>query len=365
MKIFKIVFSIVILVGLSYWIFSTLNANKKVIDENAQARETIITEIPVTVTPVKTMTVDNNLEVIGTFEARKELSVIAETQGRITNLYIEEGQSISKGKLIATIDDAAIQAQLQTAQSSLAKAQKDVERYKNLLDVGAISQTQYEEVSLSLQNQKSNITALEQQLKYTNARSPMSGIVKEVILEEGSFANPGMQIASVVDISKLNMVIKVDEKDIVKIKENQKVIIITEVYPDHEFTGKVSTIGVQADGARKYEVSIELKNDAAYPLKAGMYGTVNIETSEDPKTEFVIPRKSIVGSIKQPQVFLAKDGMAQLKNIEIGETFGENVVVKSGLQEGEQIITTGQINLEDGRVIKIVNQENSLTSLNK
>jgi len=361
MKILKVIISLIIFGGLAYLGFNQLQNNKQEIDERAELRETVIAEIPVTIALAEQQKVENKLEVIGTFEARKELAAIAESQGRITNLYIQEGQNISKGMTIATIDDATIQSQLSTAQSSLQKAKKDVERYKNLLDVGAISQTQYEEVELGMQNQRSSITALAQQLKYTTAHAPMSGVVKEVMLEAGSFANPGMQIATIVDISRLNMVVKVGEKDVVTVRPNQRVKIETEVYPDQTFTGKISQIAVQADAARKYEVSIELINNKKYPLKAGMYGTVSIQTSENQIEQLVIPRKSVVGSLKQPQVYLAKDGKAQLVDIEVGETIDDKVIVLKGLAEGAQIITTGQINLDNGRAIKVVNQAETIS----
>jgi RND family efflux transporter MFP subunit len=365
MKYLKIIITLVVIGGVVFLGYNQLQKNKEIIDENAELRETVIAEIPVTIALAQMQKIEDKLEVVGTFEARKELSAIAESQGRITNLYIEEGQSISKGKVIATIDDATIQSQLKTAQSSLEKSKKDVERYKNLLNVGAISQTQYEEVQLGMQNQQSNITALEQQLKYTSARAPMSGIVKEVKLEQGSFANPGVEIATIVDISKLNMIVKVDEKDVVKIKRNQKVAIETEVYPNQSFSGRITQIGVQADVARKYEVSIEVANSSKYPLKAGMYGTVAIQTAQKQIEKLVIPRKSVVGSLKQPQVYLARNGKATLTDIQVGETIEDNVVVLNGLSEGDQIITTGQINLDNGRAIKVVNQNISQTTANK
>ncbi len=363
MKNIKIIIPVVILILATTWGFFKLRSNKAKIDKKATQTETIITEIPVTVIPVANTKMPNELQLIGTFEARKELTVIAETQGRITRLFVQEGQQIKKGQTIAAINDATIMSQLETARASLAKARKDVERHQNLLNVGAISQTQFEDVTLGMRNQESNVTSIETQLEYTSARSPMDGIVKEIILEEGSFANPGMQIASIVDINRLNLVVKVDEKDIVKVNYAQNVRITTEVYPDVIFTAKVNQISVQADAARKYDIAIEMINTKEHPLKAGMYGTVRIPSSNGkPEMALTIPRKSVVGSLKQPQVYLAVDGKAKLINIEVGSTMEELVVVQSGLRENDKVITTGQINLEDGRAITVIDNTNSLTA---
>jgi len=367
MKFIKVLIPIIIVgVGL-FWGYNKLNENKAVIDQKATQTEPVIAEIPVTTVPVSLQELNNEIELIGTFEARKELNVFAESQGRINRIYIKEGQRISKGQTIATIDDAAVQAQLVTARASLQKAQKDVERYKNLLDVGAISQTQYEEVQLGMQNQASNLTTIQEQLKYSTAKSPMSGVVKELILEEGSFANPGTQIATIVDINNLNLIVKMDEKDVVKVKNRQKVNITTEVYPDVKFSGRINQIAVQADVARKYEIAIELSNSRKHPLKAGMYGNVKIpsKAADVQNTALAIPRKSVVGSLKSPKVFIAKDGKAILTDIEVGETIEENVIVLNGLNEGDLVITTGQINLDNGRDIKIISTDLSITINNQ
>lgn len=357
MKFLKPTLAVLTILAVVFLGFQKLEANKGIIDEKAQMEEVVITEIPVTTTLVNRQKIRSELSFIGTFEARKELSIIAEAQGRITSLNVKEGQNITRGQLIATIDDAAIQAQLNTAKAGLDKAAKDVERYSNLLEVGAISQTQFEEIQLGMQNQQSNITSIQQQLQYTRVKSPMSGIVSELMLEAGSFTSPGTPIATVVDISKLNMIVMVDERDVVKIGLRQNVNITTEVYPDVIFKGRVSQIGVQADAARKYEIAIEVNNDSRKnPLKAGMYGTAIIPTAEQDDTYVLtVPRKSVVGSLKQPQIYTLKEGnTAQLTAVEIGETIGDQVVILAGLNEGDQVITTGQINLDDGRRVKVI-----------
>jgi len=367
MKYLKIILpTLLILAGL-IWGYGKLQANKEIIDQEASKTEVRIAKIPVTTVLVAEETIKNDLELIGTFEARKELSIIAESQGRITRLNIKEGQYVRKGQAIASIDNTTMQSQLATAKATLQKAKKDVERFENLLSKGAISQTQYEEVKLSMQNQESNLTSIEQQLKYASAKSPMSGIIKEIKLGEGSFATPGTEIATVVDISQLNLIVKMDEKDVVKVKNDQKVKIITEVYPDVTFIGKINQISVQADAVRKYGVEIQLKNTKANPLKAGMYGYVTIPSTLNggEQKSLTIPRKSVVGSVKKPQVYLAKNGKAILTDIAIGETVGENVIVQDGLVVGDRVITTGQINLDNGRDISIIAAQSSNITINQ
>jgi len=358
MKYIKFIITGVIVAVLAFMAYSKLKANKEVIDEKAEQTEFVVKQIPVNTVSVASTKLSNEVELVGTFEARKELNVIAETQGRIVAVYVTEGQTVRKGQLIAKIDDSTIQSQLRAAQASIEKGKKDVERYQNLLKVGAISQTQYEEVELSLRNQESNVAAIQQQLQYTTAKSPMSGIVKEVILEEGSFATPSKEIASIIDINKLNMVVKMDEKEIVKIRKGKKVNILTDVYEEIVFTGMINQISVQADAARKYEVEIQVANNNSHPLKAGMYGTAFIPLDLNRETEVMtIPRKSVIGSVKNPQVYTIKDGKSTIVDIEVGENIEDMVVVLKGLQLGDEIITTGQINLQEGKEVRVITKD--------
>lgn len=365
MKFIKPIIAILVIGAITFWGFKTLANNKAIIDEKAQEKEEVITEIPVRIALVEKLAVDNSLSLTGNFQARKEISIIAEGQGRLSNLSIQEGQRISNGQIVAKIDDTGIQSQLATANASLEKAKKDVERFERLVKAGAVSQLQYEEVKLGMENAKTNVTAIEQQLKYTSVRSPMTGIVKELKVEEGSFATPGAPIATVVDVSRLKMVVKVLETEIVKIKKGQKVAIKTEVYPDHVFNGQVSLISIQADESRKYEVEIELINDQNFPLKAGMYGVVNIDPGKETEYALFVPRKSIEGSVKNPQIYVVKNGVVDLKPVKVGEIVEDKVEIIEGLAEGEQVVTTGQINLENGKKVKVMNAAESSESQKK
>lgn len=355
--------ALLVVAGLTYWGFTTLNHNKKTIEEKAELREEVIQDVPVRVGLVQKLLIDNKIILSGQFEARQELNIIAESQGRITNLYIEEGQYIKKGAVVAKIDDTNIQAQLLISKASAEKASKDVERFERLVGAGAVSQQQLEEVRLGFQNAQANVTAMEQQLKYSIAHSPMSGIVKVLNIDQGSFASPGMTMASVIDATRLRMVVKVGEMDIIKIKYGQKVKVRTDVYPNIAFDGRVKLISVQADAARKYEVAIDINSIKNAPLKPGMYGVVEItpQTKSDDMGLFVA-RKAIVGSVQEPMVYvLGKDNEATYKTVQVGKIMGDKVQVLSGLTEGDEVVTTGQINISDGQKVKVI-ENNSDTS---
>lgn len=332
-----------------------LSSNKEILDQRAAERSVEIIEVPVRVSAVEKTTVDHSIERTSTFRAHKELPIMAEARGRISGLFIRPGQAVARGQTLAKIDDASLRSRLDLARLSLGNAEKNVERYQNLLNAGAISRQQFEKIALELENARVQVATIEQELGYSTVRSPLSGIVKEVKLEQGSFAIPGSPLAMIVDISRLKLILQLSEQEVIKIQEGQEVEILAEVYPDHVFNGRVTVVSVQADQARKFDVEVELPNSTTHPLKDGMLGTVKLKAGPDNnETVLVIPRNAVIGSLLDPRAYVAEDGTARVRPLQVGEVINDLVVVRQGLSEGENVITTGQINLEDGRRIAIV-----------
>ncbi len=354
MKISRILIPVILLLGLGYLVYAQLSENKAIIDQRTAPRKEVVLNMPVTVHRADVSTYRDSLVINGTFEAKKELDVIAESAGRITQLPVREGQRIGRGAVIARIDDSSIRAQLDMINAQLEKSKNDVASFERLLKAGAVSEQQYEEVKLGQKNIEANLAAVTQQLEYTTLINPMAGVIKTVPVEEGSFVSPGTVVATIVDITSLKMVIQVPEKEVVKLKTGQKVSIITDVYPDKIFRGTITLIAVQADAARKFNVEIELPVSSAYPLKPGMFGTVKVNTSDKPVESVLIPRKAVVGSIQNPEVYVVEDGKAVIRSIEIGRTIADQVEVKQGVIAGDVVILSGHINLENGSPVQVI-----------
>ncbi len=333
-----------------------LYANKEVINKRSTAVPEGVGAMPVKVATAKLRDLDSGIRLTGSFEARKTLPLVAETQGSIINLNVKEGQRVSRGQVIARIDPTSIRSNLASAEASLNNAIKNRERYERLVEAGAISQKQFEDVALNVENAQANVTNIKQQMKYTVVNSPMLGIVGEVKVEQGSFATMGMQLGSVVDVSRLKMVLKVPEEDVIKVRRGQPVTIETDVYPGEIFKGVITLISVQADEGRKYDVEVEVNNTGKFPLKSGMFGTAMLDAQNTEKGEkLFIPRRAIVGSIKEAQVFiLQSDSTVVSRDIRVQNQSGDDVLVLDGLKANEKVITSGQINLQNGQKVRVI-----------
>jgi len=170
------------------------------------------------------------------------------------------------------------------------------------------------------------------------------------LVEKGSVVSIGTPMAEITDIASLKLVVNVPEKAVNQFRLGQTITVQTEVYPESKFQGKVSMVGAQGDEAHNYPVEITVQNTANNPLKAGMYGS--IANSNELKGEsLAIPRQAIMGSAKEPQVYVVENGKAVLKSVMIGVATNEFYEITKGLKPGDQVVTSGQINLQNGTLV--------------
>lgn len=315
--------------------------------------------VPVKTTVVSKQELGNKLSESGTFAAQQELKITAQSQGQITRLLVKKTQMVTKGQLLAVIDNAGLASQLATAEASLEKAKTDALRMENALASGGVSQQQVEEARLRVQTSETQIAQLKQQGRNYQITAPLSGIVNDVFVEQGSFVGTGTQILEIVDLLKVNLTVHLDQKDLTSIKMGQKVNVTTDVYPGKIFAGTVETINVKTDLSQKIEVGVSIQNSRETPLLVGMYGHAEFLFDQKRTTETVllIPRNAIAGSIQHAKIWVVSpsDTTVALQEVNIGRTFDDQVEVLAGLKGGEQIVTAGQINLEPGKKVVVKN----------
>lgn len=294
------------------------------------------------------------LEFTGTLYPYKELDIPAETQGKINSLSFQLGQFVNKGDAIATIDDKIKNLSYESAKIEYEKLKKDYERTENLFKGSTASEQELDNARTSYESAKIALDEAEKQLAYTRITSAIAGTIVSKNVEEGTYVNSGTTIASIVDISKLKVKLNASESDVYYLKSGNRVKMYTDIYNGIEFEGKITFISSSGDDSHNYPVEIELSNSTKYPLKAGTFVKVKVNITSD-KDGLFIPRESLVGSIKDAQVYVAKDGKAKLINLLIGQTDDQYLEILSGLNESDKVIVSGQVNLTDNKSIKIIN----------
>jgi RND family efflux transporter MFP subunit len=328
--------------------------NKKKIDEKSKL-DGNLERIPVYVQKIRMDTLGGSIGVNGSFAAIHELNLQSEGQGKVTALNFNTGDFVQAGQVLAQLDDELLRSQTALAAAVLDKARTDLKKYEGLLKADAISSQSVEDSKLALKKAETDYAALKKQLDYASIKAPIQGTITKRFIEKGSLLMPGSPVAEIVDVSRLKFIAQVSEPEAAQIGKGRKVTLTSTIFPGIEYRGTVVSVGVKAEDARRFPVEIELVNDPAHPLKAGMFGTAQFGSNGQVAT-LVIPRNAIVGSIKSPRVYVVENGKAVLRGIRIGSANDHEVQVLDGLTEGEMVVTSGQINLDNNASVTIVNK---------
>lgn len=352
-KILRIVIAVVLIIGSFGLIAYVLSSNKK----ESEAKTSVVSETNATVA-VRVDTVTKEVpaaDVVanGIFAPSQELSFSAEKAGRVVSVLVKEGNYVRKGQTLATIRVEQLSVDVQSAETAYQTALADKERYENAFKTGGVTQQQLDQVKLSLSNAKARLEQARINLGDANIRATIDGIVNERYIEPGSVVAAGTKLFDIVNVSTLKLNVTVNEAQVAALNTGKTVKVKASVFPDKVYTGKISFIAAKADQSLNFPIEIEIANDAARQLKAGMYGTALFDfPNQVPVT--IIPRTAFVGSVNSSQVFVVENGTAKLKKVTPGRLFGDRVEVLDGLQPGDVVIISGQINLADGAAISII-----------
>ncbi|MEW5798200.1 MAG: efflux RND transporter periplasmic adaptor subunit [Bacteroidota bacterium] len=350
MRRFTVISTAVVAVGVVLAILMTNTA-----ESTAQSSNTITTAYSVSVVTANKQHISENFSLVGTIMANNDVVILSETNGRIVKVNAEVGDYKQAGSVIVEVDDELKEAAYKTATMTYDKAKKDLERFESLYKEGSISESQIEQARWNFQNAEAQYIVARRQYRDTKITTPISGIVTARPVNVGTMVQGAPQptvVANVVDISKLKVKINVSEKDVFKLKIGDAVDVTTDVYPGVTFNGRVATISVKADEAHTYPVEVVLSNDSKHPLKAGMFGTVSFSSRTNDQ-HIVIPREAIVGSVKEPKVYVVQNNTAKIRPIVVGKELGTNVQVLSGITIGEIIVVNGQNNLKDNVAVTV------------
>lgn len=345
---------IIAVLGALFLIGWVLQNNKK---EN-EAKTAVVAEgnsgaVAVKTAAVAKQQIELDFSSNGTFEANQELTLSAENSGRVTRIAVEEGDRVSKGQVLARIDNELLIVDTETAAANYQNALRDLARYESAFKTGGVTQQQVENARLKVTTTRAAVQSSKRKSSDANVRAPFSGIINKRSIELGSYVSPGTALFEIVDVSKLKLNVTANESQVVNLKKGDEVSIKSNIFPDKEFKGKVSFIAAKADNSLNFPVEIELINNGSNQLKAGMYGTAIFDFPSQAAT-IAIPRSAFIGSVNSNKVFILEGSKAMERKVVSGRIIGETVEILDGLKEGENVIISGQINLVNGSQVESV-----------
>lgn len=346
----KILVNTIIFLALAAVVAFVLKSNKEEMKEEVKLAQIKPDFIPVNVQPLRKMMIDMGFQVNGNLIPNKEVTISSEISGVVTVILAEDGEFVKSGQVLARLDDKTIKAALDLAKANFEKIEKDKKRIENLYAAGGISQQDLDNIKLAYTKAKTDLISAENAYENTFIRAPFSGINDKRYIEKGSYVQVAGKLFDIVDIGRMKMIVNVPESQIREVLLGQTAKIRVQALQNKAYEGTVTRIGTRALEALTFPVEFLISN-ASKELKAGMFGTATIELQSN--EALTINRNMLVGSIKNPQVYIYQDSTSVLKNIVIGQRNDNYIEVVSGINEGDLIITSGQINLTDGAKVGI------------
>lgn len=326
-----------------------LNSNKAKNEAETAVVSQKNTAVTVRIDTVKTEIPNLDYIANGNFAPAQELSFPAENSGRVVRVLVDEGSVVRKGQVLAVIKGDQLSVELTNAQAAYNTAVADMQRYENAFTTGGVTKQQVDQAKLNVANAKARLDQARISFGDATIKSSINGIVNKRYIEPGSVVSPGTNLFDLVDVSTLKLKVTVTEQQVATLKLGTMVKVKASVFPDKEYTGKVTFIAPKADESLNFPVEIQITNNPDNQIKAGMYGSAIFSAGGAKQQPIMaISRKAFVGGVGNNQVFVVKDSTAQLTKVVSGRIMGEEVEVLSGLKEGDIVVVSGQINLQNG-----------------
>jgi len=349
----KLIFRITVVLLLVSLLVSVLMRNKQEILYKSESAKEVIKDIPVEVTAVKMAKPALIIRSAGLVESSEEVIVIATVQGNVTSVNAIVGTSVKQGEIIAAVDDFYALKEYNIANEAYQQIAKDYERSRQLAAESAVTGQQLEQLKIQLDGAEAKKLSLQRRLDDMRIKAPVSGIINQVFVKKGGVLGNGSPVCEIVNPSGLKVTAHISETDLEHVEKGQQVIVSDNTGAGNSRSGVIAGTGVKPDRTGLYPVSIALDAKES-GIKPGMLINVEIKTLSEPA--IMIPWRIIRTVSGEKGVFVALNSQAVFKQIVTGNTYNDSIVVISGIEAGQQLVSNGYQFLNNGDRLKIVKE---------
>lgn len=290
----------------------------------------------------------------GTVEETSGSVLSFTVSGTLRSVNVSTGTRVSKGQLIAVIDDATLRNSYDIAQSTLTQAEDAYQRMKQLHDAGSLPEIQWVEVQSKLSQARSAERIAKKNVDDCRLYAPFSGFIAEKNVETGQNVLPGAPVVKLVKTQQVKVKVAVPENDISKIRIGGGATVCVQALGGKTFTGRIVEKGVEANPiTRSYDVKALLDNNGG-ELLPGMVCDVAFNGNGQTEQAIVVPANIIqIDKDNKTFVWTNKNGKAHKCVVDAGTVTNSGVVVLSGLSAGDELIVEGQQKVSEGTALAV------------
>jgi len=301
------------------------------------------------------------VEAIGSLRAYEEVIASSQVDGLLIRVHAEEGTPVTRGKVLAEIDDTDYrlevrrdEAALKQTEATLANAKVEYQRKNALYKEQLVTQQQFDDITTRLaladadvDRAKAALSLAREKYAKTRVLSTLQGVVKEKKVSAGDYVRNGTPLFSLIKVDPIKLLFTVTEKDVGKLRVGQRVQFRVDSFPGRDFEAKVSIVYPSLEEKTRTLQVEALASNRGGLLKPGLFTRVILYTAEA-RAMVVVPITSIIYDESTMKVFLVEGDRAKERRIKTGYKFGELIEVTEGLKGGETVVVAGQNNLAEG-----------------
>ena len=411
----KFVALLLLIVGAAFFVASCggSKANVRKDDANANSQPAVV---EVTTAAAIKRDLPRFFEATGSLIGDEQTDVAPQTSGKVVAVGVDIGSYVKRGQMLVRLDDAELKlrvdqaaAQVEQAKAAVRQAEekiglkpgqafdpnrvadvaaarvtldlaeKNLRRAEKLIESGDVSRQFYDEqrsrrdqlkeqYEVALAQARQNFAAVDvartnvanaqaqlalarKNLSYAVIPAPIDGFVNERTADLGEYVSPQQKVVTIVRTNPLRIRIDIPEQAIPEVKVGQSVSITTSAWPDKNFAGRIARIAPNVSAtSRTLTVEAEIEN-SSNALKPGQFATVRI-LQERPEPAVLIPARAVVTDAGVSRVFVIKNGHAEQRLVQTGQTEGDLIEIKNGVAADEQVATSNVEQLSDGMAVK-------------
>ncbi len=331
----------------------TVSCGKKQETKKAESEEILTVEVQ----PVSRKSLSEPIIASGVLSSKSEMKLAFKTGGMIRRIYVQEGQSVKEGQLLAELDLSEIDAQVRQAKLGLEKLERDLERVKKLYADEATTLTNVQDATTSFDVAKQSVQVAEFNQKLSRIYSPTSGRILRKISEQGELITP-FAPAFILGTGESAYIVNVGlaDRDVVKVKIGDVATVYLDAYPNEAFQARITQIAQTVNPATgTFEAELQIQPNGK-KLISGFVAKAEISTGKAPST-LAVPIEALVEADKNTAFIYSYNTKSQSVSkipVSIGNIFSSSVAIVSGISEGTQIVTKGANFLSDKSKVKVI-----------
>jgi len=334
------------------------NEKERLLEEK---RNAVIQERPPVNVLVQEMVprlVRDRLNLPGMVEPWENLHLLAEVNGTVEEVLVEEGDHVQQGDLIARLDARDYENTRNSVKASYNLALMNLKRLSGLHEQEIIAKAEYDSVKAEADSLAAELAIAELRLERCYIRSSIPGVINELPAKKGLYLAVGDPVATVLDIERIKVSVGIPESDVAAVRRIEKFEVTIEALQDKKVTGTKYFLAIAPDSqAQVYRLELEVANSAGEILP-GMFARVEIIKDEFPQA-LAIPLYAVISRDSKHFVFIEEEGVARLQEVELGILDGWQIQITKGLAPGGRVIVVGQRSVDEGQKLNVIRKVTS------